>query len=221
MKCLNCGHENPDLKKTCERCGAILEGECINNVTGEKGYRGADGGFYPNKETYLEIMEIRRVEAEKAQKNVQNIMKNFTSEEQSRTLIDLGLDRETADFIQGPFCGWSSHKLSEILPKTISNDEMSFDLDICSCEGNMFEASYRGICGTNYKIYQSQGYSIIQALFELTCTLIKEKKIEEKYLTFVEKENKEEVQEEKENKSENDSEEEFKERRNAKKVLLN
>ena len=36
----------PDAKRTCSECGALLEGYTLNNVTGEYGYRGADGGFF-------------------------------------------------------------------------------------------------------------------------------------------------------------------------------
>jgi hypothetical protein len=45
MKCKTCGTENAPLKKTCESCNLILEGFCINNMTGEYGYRNADGSF--------------------------------------------------------------------------------------------------------------------------------------------------------------------------------
>lgn len=51
MKCKKCGQDNALLKKTCNYCGAFLEGECINNVTGEFGYRDSNGMFHPyNKE---------------------------------------------------------------------------------------------------------------------------------------------------------------------------
>ena len=52
MKCKRCGTENPDAKRTCMECGAILEGYTFNNVTGEYGYRGADGNFYKNESGY-------------------------------------------------------------------------------------------------------------------------------------------------------------------------
>jgi hypothetical protein len=42
----------PDAKRTCSRCGAFLEGYTLNNVTGEYGYRGADGGWYKSEEEY-------------------------------------------------------------------------------------------------------------------------------------------------------------------------
>lgn len=45
MKCKNCGHENAPLKKSCEQCGKILEGYCINNMTGEYGIRDKEGIF--------------------------------------------------------------------------------------------------------------------------------------------------------------------------------
>jgi hypothetical protein len=52
MKCKKCGEENGDAKRTCSRCGAFLEGYTLNNVTGEYGYRGADGNFYKSEEEY-------------------------------------------------------------------------------------------------------------------------------------------------------------------------
>lgn len=45
MECKNCGCDNAPLKRSCERCGKILEGYCINNITGNYGYRHADGSF--------------------------------------------------------------------------------------------------------------------------------------------------------------------------------
>lgn len=45
MTCLNCGAENAPAKKCCCRCGAVLSGYTINNVTGEYGYRNHDGSF--------------------------------------------------------------------------------------------------------------------------------------------------------------------------------
>jgi hypothetical protein len=50
MKCKRCGAENGDAKRTCGACGAFLEGYTLNNVTGEYGYRGADGNFYKSEE---------------------------------------------------------------------------------------------------------------------------------------------------------------------------
>ena len=52
MKCKRCGAEMPDAKRTCLECGAFLEGYTLNNVTGEYGYRGADGNFYKSEEEY-------------------------------------------------------------------------------------------------------------------------------------------------------------------------
>lgn len=52
MKCKRCGAEMPDVKKTCSECGSFLEGYTLNNVTGEYGYRGADGNFYKSEEEY-------------------------------------------------------------------------------------------------------------------------------------------------------------------------
>ena len=45
MRCKKCGENNAPLKKTCSNCHAFLEGKTINNVTGEIGYRHADGSF--------------------------------------------------------------------------------------------------------------------------------------------------------------------------------
>ena len=50
MKCKRCGAEMPDAKRTCSECGAFLEGYTLNNITGEYGYRGADGNFYKSEE---------------------------------------------------------------------------------------------------------------------------------------------------------------------------
>ena len=52
MRCKRCGEENGDAKRICSRCGAFLEGYTLNNVTGEYGYRGADGGWYKSEEEY-------------------------------------------------------------------------------------------------------------------------------------------------------------------------
>lgn len=52
MRCKRCGEENPGMRKCCIRCGAFLEGYAVNNVTGEYGYRGADGLFYKDEEAY-------------------------------------------------------------------------------------------------------------------------------------------------------------------------
>ena len=40
------------LKRTCQHCGSFLEGYTVNNVTGEFGYRGGDGGWYINETEY-------------------------------------------------------------------------------------------------------------------------------------------------------------------------
>lgn len=45
MDCPKCGASNAPLKKCCYRCGTILSGYTINNVTGEYGYRNSDGSF--------------------------------------------------------------------------------------------------------------------------------------------------------------------------------
>lgn len=49
----------PDAKRTCSECGAFLEGYTLNNVTGEYGYRGADGNFYKSEEEYRKAMNER------------------------------------------------------------------------------------------------------------------------------------------------------------------
>lgn len=54
MKCKHCGTENAPLKKQCNSCGKILEGECVNNVTGEMGYRNSDGSFTTYEELRAE-----------------------------------------------------------------------------------------------------------------------------------------------------------------------
>lgn len=43
MNCKNCGTDNAPLKKVCTNCQQFLEGRTINNVTGQRGYRHADG----------------------------------------------------------------------------------------------------------------------------------------------------------------------------------
>ena len=48
--CSECGEHNAPLKRTCIRCGAILDGWTVNNVTGEYGYRSKDGTFTTLKE---------------------------------------------------------------------------------------------------------------------------------------------------------------------------
>lgn len=52
MECKQCGEENGGAKRACSRCGAFLEGYALNNVTGEYGYRGANGGWYKSEEEY-------------------------------------------------------------------------------------------------------------------------------------------------------------------------
>lgn len=65
MRCRRCGEENPEAKKTCTGCGAFLEGYTLNNVTGEYGYRGADGNFYKSEDEYrahcleLDTLKVR------------------------------------------------------------------------------------------------------------------------------------------------------------------
>ena len=49
MICKRCGADNGDCKRTCCQCGAFLEGYTLNNVTGEFGYRGADGRWYQSE----------------------------------------------------------------------------------------------------------------------------------------------------------------------------
>lgn len=46
LKCRRCGAEQDSSIKCCRTCGVFMEGPAVNNVTGETGYRGADGVFY-------------------------------------------------------------------------------------------------------------------------------------------------------------------------------
>ena len=48
MICKNCGENNAPLKKVCVVCGKFLVGKCVNNVTGELGYRDSEGLFHTN-----------------------------------------------------------------------------------------------------------------------------------------------------------------------------
>lgn len=48
MRCNKCGYDNAPVKRCCSNCGSFLEGRTINNVTGEVGYRNADGSFTPD-----------------------------------------------------------------------------------------------------------------------------------------------------------------------------
>ena len=52
MICKKCGKGNAPAKRCCSSCGAFLEGYTFNNVTGEYGYRGGDGGWYINETEY-------------------------------------------------------------------------------------------------------------------------------------------------------------------------
>lgn len=45
MKCKKCGHENADVKRTCENCNSFLEGWSLNSITGRWGYRTDAGKF--------------------------------------------------------------------------------------------------------------------------------------------------------------------------------
>ena len=62
MECKRCGADNPPAKRTCMECGAILEGYTVNNVTGEYGYRGSDGGWYKSEEEYREAIKEKIIE---------------------------------------------------------------------------------------------------------------------------------------------------------------
>ena len=48
-------------KRTCQYCGSFLEGYTVNNVTGEFGYRGGDGGWYINETEYKNKIIIMRI----------------------------------------------------------------------------------------------------------------------------------------------------------------
>ena len=63
MICKKCGHINALTKKTCNYCGAILEGYTLNNVTGEYGYRGGDGYFYKTKDDYEAAFRNQKVKS--------------------------------------------------------------------------------------------------------------------------------------------------------------
>lgn len=52
LKCRRCGTEQDSSIKCCRNCGVFMEGPAINNVTGEAGYRGADGVFYKSFQEY-------------------------------------------------------------------------------------------------------------------------------------------------------------------------
>ena len=49
------------LKRCCSRCGAFLEGYTFNNVTGEYGYRGGDGGWYKDEEEYKATLKPKYI----------------------------------------------------------------------------------------------------------------------------------------------------------------
>lgn len=57
MDCPKCGASNAPLKKCCYRCGAILSGWTVNNVTGEYGYRNPDGTFTKEPKRNADMME--------------------------------------------------------------------------------------------------------------------------------------------------------------------
>ena len=85
MKCKRCGAEMPDAKRTCSECGAFLEGYTLNNVTGEYGYRGADGNFYKSEEEYRSQSSAALQSAidhakEELQLKIAEIMKRATQE---------------------------------------------------------------------------------------------------------------------------------------------
>ena len=75
----------PDAKRTCSECGAFLEGYTLNNVTGEYGYRGADGNFYKSEEEYRSQSSAALQSAidhakEELQLKIAEIMKRATQE---------------------------------------------------------------------------------------------------------------------------------------------
>lgn len=57
MNCPKCGASNAPLKKSCYRCGTILSGYTINNVTGEYGYRNPDGTFTKEPKSDADAIE--------------------------------------------------------------------------------------------------------------------------------------------------------------------
>ena len=80
MKCKRCGAEMPDAKRTCSECGAFLEGYTLNNVTGEYGYRGADGNFYKSEEEYCAVQWAIDHAKEELQLKIAEIVKRATQE---------------------------------------------------------------------------------------------------------------------------------------------
>lgn len=56
MKCLNCKHENAQIKKSCENCGKFIEGFTMNNVSGEYGYRDHKGYFHSMDSEYVKLI---------------------------------------------------------------------------------------------------------------------------------------------------------------------
>ena len=79
MKCKNCGAENPDAKRCCTECGAFLEGYTTNNVTGEYGYRGADGNFYKSQELYERARKIQEEVQTAMQDKIEPLIQQMTS----------------------------------------------------------------------------------------------------------------------------------------------
>lgn len=79
MVCKVCGAENPDVKRCCSECGSFLEGYTVNNVTGEYGYRGADGNFYKSQELYEQAKQIRSILQQAMKEKLDPIIHQMTS----------------------------------------------------------------------------------------------------------------------------------------------
>lgn len=86
MICKRCGAENPDAKRVCTECGAFLEGYTFNNVTGDYGYRGADGGWYKTEEDYIENKKKQLIMAKSEDERLWGVSLSMASRELPMTL---------------------------------------------------------------------------------------------------------------------------------------
>lgn len=76
MKCKKCKTDNAPLKKTCERCGEILYGPAINNITGKYGIRHKEGSFTPfpkSGQRFMDMDNLAEIFTDKNQKPVGQI----------------------------------------------------------------------------------------------------------------------------------------------------
>lgn len=86
MICKRCGEENPDAKRVCTKCGAFLEGYTFNNVTGDYGYRGADGKWYKTEEDYIENKKKQRIMEKSEDERLWGVSLSMASRELPMTL---------------------------------------------------------------------------------------------------------------------------------------